>query len=141
MSNPSTDTSWGHKKANVTLKEIEDTIKKLLVLESLKQEKEAEFDIVQKQVTDQKKVVGELLKTINKKNYKIEGLGIVTRKQNFSIKVPKEKADIDAFIKYCEKKGMTMKDMDIGSKWLNAFVDEEFENAKEKGVKQFKIPG
>lgn len=73
--------------------------------------------------------------------FAVAGFGTVFKTNRFTVTVPKDGADRDAFFAYLEKQGIFRELITVNSQTLNSYYKKEMEAAIEAGNADFKVPG
>lgn len=85
----------------------------------------------------------ETLRQAGKKKYFVEGLGTISIRTKFQVKVPSSLEAKEKFFKYLSAKGKAVyfKLLTINSQTLNSYYNAELKAAQETGAGNFSIPG
>jgi hypothetical protein len=73
--------------------------------------------------------------------FAVAGFGTVFKTQRFTVTVPKDGADREAFFGYLESQGIFRELITVNSQTLNSYWKKEFEAAVEQGNPDWKMPG
>lgn len=112
-------------------------IKELRSLE--KKAGQAKSDVSAQLHAEEEKALA-MLSDAELKNFRCDS-GTIGMTERLSVKTPKLPEDRDAFFAYLRDRGLFDQMISVNSATLNSFYKSEFEQAKERGDAEFKIPG
>jgi hypothetical protein len=135
------DFGQDEKKIEETkLKDLQVMIKTAFDLQTEVKRIEDQASEKQEELDKLKFKMNSILGEHNMSYFKSE-FGSITRKAEFSVKVPKLQADREAFFAYLREKELFDQMITVNSKTLNSYVKEQRDAALDEGVVDFSIPG
>jgi hypothetical protein len=135
------DFGMGEKPlAETTLGDLHKMIKDSFDLKVKIDELESLVDVEKTALEKIKFRMSAVLAEHNMKYFKTE-FGAITRKAEFSVKVPKLQADREAFFAYLRERELFDQMIAVNSKTLNSYVKEQRDAAIAEGILEFSIPG
>jgi hypothetical protein len=127
---------------NVDMKTFEEYFRQTVLQKVMVNDLEERKSLANAKLTKMQAAIEKYFEALKKKTYKIEGVGTVTLKERLSYQTPKDERAKRLFMDWLKEKGLKPIDqVKFDSKWLNAFINEEFEAAKVRGDADFKVPG
>lgn len=142
MTEDMNNASWGEAPATAISLEEFQALGALLWEEKAKLEQLEQVASVQsKEVERLKAKVISCLEAAGLDKFAVAGHGTVFKTQRFTVTVPKDGADRDAFFAYLESKGIFRELITVNSQTLNSYYKKEMEAAIEAGNPDFKVPG
>lgn len=129
----------------ITTEDLDRLVDKMARAKSDYESKKAISDEAYHYFQEMKAVLVSTLRSINKKSYKVDGLGTVTVTEKLKVKTPKDfdsKEKFFAWINQRYGKEGFLSYLGINYQSLNKLYNDEFDQAKEEGtVDGFEIPG
>jgi hypothetical protein len=130
------------EKEKLTLKALDDLVAAYVRARSKYDRAKTLSNAREKKKYEAEMRLVEALRANGKKSYSVTGLGLVSRREKFSVRVPTGDAK-RAFFEYLQKRGedvfYTLATVNYQS--LNSFYVSEMEAAEAKGVFPFVLPG
>lgn len=134
---------WGQEEKELgatTIKDLHLMIKQAFELKVKIDEIEALAEEQKTHLEKLKHKMSAVLGENNMTHFKSE-YGAITRKAEYSVKIPKLEEQRNAFFEYLKKNGLFDQMITVNSRTLNSHVKEEREAALAKGIIDFSIPG
>lgn len=130
--------------AEISVKELDDVISNMALAKEryeeakrVSNEKYAEYEELRRKVLVH-------LETLNKKSYKVDGIGTVGVKTELKVRYPETLDQRKEFFEWMKSQGedLLLTKFSVNYQTLNSMYNEEFERAAEEGrAAEFKIPG
>lgn len=135
---------WNEATAEtISVQELDALVAKVVELKTEVDEKQAIADEVQARLESEKIKLLSMLKSANKKSYKVDGLALISVTQTPQVAGPQSLTEKEAFFEYLRAKGhgIFMGLVSVNSRTLNSWYKDEFEAYTREGKIGFKIPG